>query len=193
MALDWNPEPTAPAAQRSSGRSTQVAAIRRGGGGAAVIPCCPFVLPGVPGPWTAEDCGNGKALAGPDVRPSSMLVGSCRGFPNPQRQPGGAPAWLRVLPRWPLGPQLRTQSQHAPFVPDECPQQGRSVGSHPKGPSRPNSPLGWGRAGLLGCCLEPQPGPPCMASHWRGSLGPGRPLRPPSHPISHTAEQARGG
>lgn len=106
-------------------------------------------------------------------------------LPQPSKAAWGGPAWLRVLPRWPLGPQLRTQSQHAPFVPDECPQQGRSVGSHPERPSRPNSPLGWGRAGLQGCCLEPQPRPPCMASHWHGSLGPGRPPRPPHTPF-HT-------
>lgn len=93
-ALDWNPEATALAAQRSSGRSTQGAAIRRGGVGVAGVPLCPFVLPVVPGPGctgTAEGCGHGKARARPDVRPSSMLFGSCCCFPNLQRQPGGAP------------------------------------------------------------------------------------------------------
>lgn len=101
------------------------------------------------------------------MRPSSTLLGSRCCFPNLQRRPRAPPAG-RLLPRWPLGPQLGTQSRaarvnefvagHAPFVLNECPPWGAGCGKPPGAGLPPDSRWsGVGRAAGGGRLRGTQP------------------------------------
>lgn len=80
----------------------------RGGWHSPLSPCQGQGLQGTPG-----GCGNGKALARPDVQPSSVAGEPLRLPPTFKDSPGSPAPLGRLLPRWPLGPQLSTQSQAA--------------------------------------------------------------------------------
>ena len=115
-------------------------------------------MPGTPG-----GCGAGRR------RWARCVAFQPLPLPQPSKATRGPAPLGRLLPRWPLGPQLCTQSQaahvnefvagHAPFVPDECPQQGGGVWEATRSgpPARILARLGAGRA--LGRLLgegEPQ-------------------------------------
>lgn len=175
-------------------------------------------------PWSPRPASCRHAVMPSDARPGvHRTPGGCGAgrrrwarcvafqplpLPQPSKATRGPAPLGRLLPRWPLGPQLCTQSQaahvnefvagHAPFVPDECPQQGGGVweatrsGLPPEFSHKTGGGQGSGAAAGGGGAPEPRPGgtaagsphppvphtpgPSQVASDKQGSVRPARPL-----------------
>ena len=101
-------------------------------------------------------------------------------LPQPSKAARGPALLGRLLPRWPLGSKPRTQSPaarvnefvagHAPFVLDECPQQGAGCGKPPGAGLPPKIPRTGGGQGC-GAAAQKKPQSQKLASGL-GSTGP---------------------